>query len=240
MHTKETTMIINKRNLLNLDSNTIHRDPIESQLQEKTTQEILNEFKNLTQLNQVYEAALNEIATKLENLNAEFQINFNHNPIHHMEGRMKSLQSIIGKMKANNLPIKMDMIKDNIFDVAGIRVITNYIEDIYTIEKLLTSQDDIRLVKRKDYVANPKENGYRSLHLVVTVPVFLSSGTKHTHVEIQIRTIGMDMWASLEHKLRYKTDTEKDVEQFSNDLKSYSVNLHEIETKMQSIHQELK
>lgn len=233
-------MILNKRNVLNIHQLEHSIEHIEGNLQLKDNQALLLKLQDFTKLNQTYEAALNEVATKLENLNAEFQVNFQHNPIHHMEGRLKSIQSIAGKLTKQDLDISVENIQQKIHDVAGIRVITNYIEDIYTIEELLTKQDDVKLIKRKDYVANPKENGYRSLHLVVSVPVFLSRGTEHTLVEIQIRTIGMDMWASLEHKLRYKTtDTDK-VQSYSNDLKTYASDLHKIELDMQNIHIKLK
>lgn len=233
-------MILNKRNVLNIHQleNTISH--IDGNIELRPNQELILRLQDFTKLNQTYEAALNEVATKLENLNAEFQVTFQHNPIHHMEGRLKSIQSIAGKLTKQELDISVENIQKNIRDVAGIRVITNYIEDIYTIEKLLTIQDDVKLIKRKDYVANPKENGYRSLHLVVSVPVFLSRGTEHTLVEIQIRTIGMDMWASLEHKLRYKTTDSDKVETFSSDLKTYASDLHKIELDMQNIHIQLK
>lgn len=233
-------MIINKRNVLNIHQIENSIDHIEDNFQLKPGQELLLKIQDFTKLNQTYEAALNEVATKLENLNAEFQVNFQHNPIHHMEGRLKSVQSILGKLTKQDHEISIDSIKANIHDYAGIRVITNYIEDIYTIEKLLTSQDDIKLIKRKDYINRPKENGYRSLHLVISVPVFFSRGTEHTLVEIQIRTIGMDMWASLEHKLRYKTRDLEKTEKFKVDLKSYATELHNIELDLQEIHIQLK
>lgn len=132
----------------------------------------------------------------------------------------------------------MKTLTDNVFDIAGLRVITNYIEDIYTIERLLTHQSDVTVLKRKDYVETPKASGYRSLHLVVTVPVFLSTGVVDTPVEIQIRTVGMDMWASLEHKLRYKTDDDR-AEEHAQQLERYAGELFDIERNLQAIHQDL-
>lgn len=196
------------------------------------------ELAQLARMYQTYESAQQEIATKLENLDAEFQLNYNHNPIHHLEGRMKDPQSLMGKLQRKGLPLDINVIPNEIFDIAGIRVITNYIDDIYTVERLLVAQDDVKLLKRKDYVKDPKPSGYRSLHLVVEIPVFMSTGVKHMPVEIQVRTIGMDMWASLEHKLRYKTDSER-AEAFADNLIGYANELNQIEQNFQNIHREL-
>lgn len=155
---------------------------------------------------QVYEGAMYEISTKLEILDSEFQVRFSHNPIHHMERRLKSLNSILGKLQRRNLPLTVDAIKDNLFDVAGVRVICNYRDDVYSVANYLSAQSDIQVLRVKDYIKNPKQNGYRSLHVIYAVPVFLSSGPHYTPVEVQLRTIAMDYWASLEHALRYKTD----------------------------------
>lgn len=198
----------------------------------------VDEIIQFAKMYQVYEAAQNEVATKLENLDAEFQLNYNHNPIHHMDGRMKSPESLVGKMKKKGLERTVKTLTDNVFDIAGLRVITNYIDDIYTIERLLTHQSDVTVLKRKDYVETPKASGYRSLHLVVTVPVFLSTGVVDTPVEIQIRTVGMDMWASLEHKLRYKTDDDR-AEEHAQQLERYAGELFDIERNLQAIHQDL-
>lgn len=198
----------------------------------------VDEIIQFAKMYQVYEAAQNEVATKLENLDAEFQLNYNHNPIHHMDGRMKSPESLVGKMQKKGLERTVKTLTDNVFDIAGLRVITNYIDDIYTIERLLTHQSDVTVLKRKNYVETPKASGYRSLHLVVTVPVFLSTGVVDTPVEIQIRTVGMDMWASLEHKLRYKTDDDR-AEEHAQQLERYAGELFDIERNLQAIHQDL-
>ena len=160
------------------------------------------------EMQQLYNGAIREVKTKLDVLDDEFRVRYAHNPIHHMESRLKSLNSIIGKLHKNGWPIGIESALEHLNDIAGIRVICYYIDDIYQIASLLTHQNDIHLVKIRDYIKNPKENGYRSLHLVVRVPVFLSEGPKMVPVEIQIRTIAMDFWASLEHKLRYKTGVE--------------------------------
>ena len=169
------------------------------------TPEQVVEFVDLMQ---VYEGAMYEISTKLEILDDEFQVRFSHDPIHHMERRLKSVSSIIGKLERKGLPIGVNSIKDNLFDVAGIRVICNYRDDVYSVSNYLSSQSDIQVLRVKDYIKNPKQNGYRSLHVIYAVPVFLSSGAHYTPVEVQFRTIAMDFWASLEHELHYKLSEE--------------------------------
>jgi len=152
----------------------------------------------------LYQSATREVSTKLEILDDEFQLIHKRNPIHHMQSRIKSVKSIIEKLYRKDFDISIESAKENLFDIAGIRVVCYYIEDIYMIAKMLIEQDDIELVRETDYIKNPKPNGYRSLHLVVRVPVFYSSGKEQVPVEIQTRTIAMDFWASLEHQLRYK------------------------------------
>ncbi|MEG0741586.1 MAG: GTP pyrophosphokinase family protein [Clostridia bacterium] len=151
-----------------------------------------------------YQSALREVRTKLEILDDEFQMRHSRNPIHHMESRIKRPQSIAQKLLRKELPITPQSAMENLYDIAGIRVVCAYLNDIYTIADLLIGQDDIRLIRSRDYIKEPKENGYRSLHLIVEVPVFLSGGKILLPVEVQIRTIAMDFWASLEHQIRYK------------------------------------
>ena len=164
--------------------------------------------KEFLVLQQVYEAGIKEIRTKLEILDDEFKIKHDHNPIHHMEYRLKSLDSIVNKLKKRNLEVSLESMVENLTDIAGVRVICNYVSDVYRIAELLVKQSDIKLIQKKDYIKHPKENGYRSLHLVVEVPIFLAERVQPIAVEIQIRTIAMDFWASLEHHLRYKTENE--------------------------------
>ena len=189
---------------------------------------------------QVYEGAMYEISTKLEILDSEFSIRFSHNPIHHMERRLKSVDSILGKLKHKNLPLTIDAIKDNLFDVAGVRVICNYRDDVYSVANYLSAQSDIQVLRVKDYIKNPKQNGYRSLHVIYAVPVFLSSGPHYTPVEVQLRTIAMDYWASLEHALRYKTDLpDAKLSEHSQTLLDCARSLQNIETQMQNIHRDI-
>lgn len=160
------------------------------------------------ELMQLYDAAVREVRTKVEILDAEFRVRYARNPIHHIDTRLKSPASIAEKLRRKGLPQTLESIEENLTDIAGVRIVCNYLEDIYHIADLLTRQHDVELVRRRDYIRAPKESGYRSLHLVVRIPVFLSSHTELVPVEIQIRTIAMDFWASLEHQLRYKSDHE--------------------------------
>ena len=155
---------------------------------------------------QLYDAAIREVRTKVEILDSEFKVRYAHNPIHHIDSRLKSPMSIRGKLARKGLPPTLEAAEANLNDIAGVRIVCNYLEDIYHIADLLIRQRDVELVARRDYIQDPKESGYRSLHLVVRVPVFLSSHTELVPVEVQIRTIAMDFWASLEHQLRYKSD----------------------------------
>ena len=153
-----------------------------------------------------YRCALMEIETKFNVLNQEYSLQHDRNPINSIKGRLKSIESIQEKLRRKNLPATLEAIESSINDVAGIRVICAFPEDVYSLAEALLKQDDITLIARKDYIAHPKPNGYRSLHLIVSVPIFLASEKRVMKVEIQLRTIAMDCWASLEHQLRYKKD----------------------------------
>ncbi len=156
------------------------------------------------ELMMMYNCAIREVRTKLEVLNADLSVRYKRNPIEFMSYRIKKPASLIQKMKSRGLPVSVSAIEGNINDVAGIRVICSFIDDIYAVAAMLTQQDDITLIETKDYIKNPKSNGYRSLHLIVEIPVFFSDRKKDMRVEVQIRTIAMDFWASLEHQLKYK------------------------------------
>lgn len=183
----------------------------------------------------IYLSATREISTKLENLNDEFRYAMDHNPIHQIKTRVKAPKSMLEKMVRRNLPLSLDTARETLDDIAGVRVICSYIDDIYLMERLLLSQDDIRLIRRVDYIANPKPNGYRSLHLIITVPVFLSKRTEQVKVEIQIRTIAMDFWASLEHELAYKMPGERTEEVFR-ELKSCADVIADTDQRMQKLY----
>lgn len=155
-----------------------------------------------------YRCAMMEVETKLNVLNEEFSLHYDRNPINGMKSRLKSLFSIREKLLGRGLELSVESIEENLNDIAGVRVICSFTDDVYTLRDALLKQDDITLICEKDYIKNPKPNGYRSLHLIISVPIFLEHEKKSMKVEIQLRTIAMDTWASLEHQLRYKKDIE--------------------------------
>lgn len=182
-----------------------------------------------------YQAAIREVQTKLEILDDEFQMKHRRNPIHHMHSRMKSIESMMDKLRRKHAELSIESAVENLTDIAGIRVICSYVQDVYTVANLLTNQDDVHLVRVRDYIQTPKENGYRSLHLIVEVPVFLAEGRVMVPVEVQIRTIAMDFWASLEHSLRYKSPGGVP-EEISAELKQTAMDIAALDQRMQSIH----
>ena len=151
-----------------------------------------------------YECAAMEVETKFKVLNTRFAVNGEKNPIESIKTRVKSADSILRKMDKLGLPMTLEAVRNNLFDIAGVRVICSFIDDIYAVEKLFLDQEDVKLVTRKDYIENPKESGYRSLHLIIQTLIYTENGEKDMYVEVQMRTIAMDFWASLDHKLRYK------------------------------------
>ena len=164
----------------------------------------LEHAKPFAELMMQYRCALMEVETKLNVLNAEFTMKNNRNPFESIKSRIKSPVSILEKMQRKGYPISAESIEENLADIAGIRVICSFPDDIYATAKLLTQQDDITVLEVKDYIKNPKDNGYRSLHLILEIPIFLSEQKKNMKVEVQFRTIAMDFWASLEHRMHYK------------------------------------
>jgi putative GTP pyrophosphokinase len=183
----------------------------------------------------LYVSATREIATKLENLNSEFKYTRDRNPIQYIQTRVKTPSSILRKLTRRGFDVSVESARKNLTDIAGVRVICSYINDIYLISDLLLSQDDIRLVRKSDYIQNPKPNGYRSLHLVVTVPVFLSTNVEYVNVEIQIRTIAMDFWAALEHELAYKI-IDKATDPIAVELKACAGEIADIDKRMQNLY----
>ena len=165
-------------------------------------------MENFQKLMAYYRCAIMEMETKLNVLDEEYSLQYDRNPINGIQTRLKRIESIIEKLERDDLPLTLESLEENLNDVAGVRVICAFVEDVYMVAETLLRQDDIHLIKKKDYIANPKPNGYRSLHLIVTVPIFLANEKRHMKVEIQLRTIAMDSWAALEHQLRYKKDRE--------------------------------
>lgn len=195
---------------------------------------VATEAEKFIRTRNVYHAAIREVSTKLEILDDEFHVRNDYTPIHHMESRVKSPQSILEKLERKGLPVTNEEIKQ-LTDIAGIRVICNYIDDVYNVADMLVGQDDIELIRKRDYIANPKESGYRSLHIIVTVPVFLTESIEITPVEIQFRTIAMDTWASLEHELKYKGKGELTRDE-QEELVRCARDLADIDRRMQRIH----
>ena len=172
--------------------------------------EMMTAFKAATEPSRLlmtyYTCAIMEIETKFKVLNRQFSLEQDHNPIETIKTRLKSVESIVNKLKQKNLPFNVESVEKNLHDVAGIRVICPFIQDIYMLADCLLEQDDVFLVNWKDYIQHPKENGYRSLHLIVETPIFLKNEKRMMKVEVQLRTIAMDFWASLEHRMRYKKE----------------------------------
>lgn len=175
-------------------------------------EEMLNWSKGILQrynkLMAYYRCAIMEVETKFNVLNEEFSLRYDRNPISGIKSRLKRLESIKEKLERRELPFSLETVEEHIHDVAGVRVVCSFVDDVYLLADALLKQDDITLLEKKDYIANPKANGYRSLHLIVTVPIFLEHEKRLMQVEIQLRTIAMDFWASLEHQLCYKKDIE--------------------------------
>ena len=155
-----------------------------------------------------YQCAIMEVETKFKVLNEQYSLEYDRNPIEDIKSRVKSMESLIKKIRKKDIPLTLSSIEENIHDIAGVRVICSFPDDIYMLADCLLSQDDITLLEKKDYIKNPKPNGYRSYHMIVEIPVFFSKGKTPMRVELQIRTNGMDFWATLEHQLRYKKGIE--------------------------------
>ena len=185
-----------------------------------------------------YQAAISEMVTKLEILNTEFQQHHARNPIHHIDSRLKTVDSMYQKLVRRGLAMNLETAVESFQDIAGVRVICSYLQDIYTIQSLLLAMDDLNIIRIRNYIAHPKPNGYRSLHLVAEIPVYLSEGRVQVPVEIQIRTIAMDFWATLEHSLRYKSKEEVPSD-ISDELKLAAEDIASLDTKMQNIHDRL-
>lgn len=180
--------------------------PVFDYVNPQTLKWVREHSENMTSLMAYYKCAIMEVETKLNVLNEEFSLQHDRNPINTIKTRLKSILSITEKLERSGLSLTAENIEEHLSDVAGIRVICSFTDDVYIIANALLKQDDIHLIRKKDYIAQPKENGYRSLHLLVNVPIFLANEKKIMKVEIQLRTIAMDVWASLEHQLRYKKD----------------------------------
>ncbi len=196
--------------------------------------EKLREGRAFGKLMMEYRSAIMEVETRLKVLNDEFSIEYNRNPFESIKSRLKSPASIYEKLERKGFPISVESIEENLTDVAGLRVICSFPDDIYRLADLCIRQDDISLIRKKDYIKYPKCNGYRSLHLILSVPIFLSDRKKYVKVEVQFRTIAMDFWASLEHKLKYKKDVDE-ADGIVLQLKACADSIEELDYQMQEI-----
>lgn len=212
------------------------RQGLVSLIEGKSAEEIEKIFKDTEMLMTYFRCAMLEVETKLKVLNEEFRLRHERNPIASISTRLKSMESIDGKLRRKNLPITLEAIEKELSDVAGIRVICGFLDDIYMLADCLLEQDDIKLIARKDYIKNPKPNGYRSLHLILEVPIFLQNEKKYVKVEVQIRTVAMESWANLEHRLRYKKDLSPELlEQVNQALLECADRSNTTDQKMQEI-----
>ena len=183
-----------------------------------------------------YECAIMEVETKFKVLSKNFSLGDDCNPIESIQSRLKSSRSILKKMQKKGLPLTVEAIEQNLHDIAGVRVVCSTVSDIYTLADAFIGQDDVFLVERKDYIAEPKENGYRSLHLIVSTPIFLANNKRMMEVEVQMRTLSMDTWASLEHKFRYKKESNPYINEIAEELRRCADACADIDRRMQHVH----
>ena len=188
----------------------------------------------------LYDAAVRQLTLKFNILNSEFNVLYARNPIHHIDGRVKSQSSIVAKLVKKRLPVSIESARENVNDIAGVRVVCSYIDDVYRVAEMFERQTDVEIVKKQDYIKTPNYNGYRSLHLDIKVPVYLSNRTEYVGAEIQIRTIAMDFWASLEHDIRYKVDKTKLPEGINEEMFECAGKIAEIDRQMQDMYQRIK
>jgi putative GTP pyrophosphokinase len=232
-----------------LDGTQPARDPSPSMLTDRAQRTLdtidgqtLDEMRSLRdeteRFLQRYKFGMDEVITKLSILREEFSQAHAYNPIEHISSRLKSLDSVVDKMRRKGVEPSFDSIRETITDIAGVRVTCSFVSDAYRIAELLTAQEDVRVIRVKDYIAEPKQNGYQSLHLIVEVPVFLSTGAHDVCVEVQIRTIAMDFWASLEHKIYYKYDRQVPAE-LLDQLTDAARTAAELDARMERLHRQV-
>ncbi|MBQ4527829.1 MAG: GTP pyrophosphokinase family protein [Clostridia bacterium] len=205
---------------------------------EANMQEIKKHFDGFSEFMMMYGCAIKEVRTKFEVLNDDFSVAYKRNPIEMIKSRVKSPMSILDKLHRKNLSLSMESVLNKLNDVAGVRVICSFIEDIYMIAEMFANQDDITLVEIKDYIKEPKPNGYRSYHMIVEIPVFFANRKQNMRVEVQLRTIAMDFWASLEHKMKYKKNL-ANAQELEKELLECADIIALTDLKMQKINQSL-
>lgn len=200
---------------------------------------LISQARQFQQVMMMYTCAIREVKTKLEVLNDELSVKNQRNPIEMIKSRVKKPMSIVEKLQRKGLPISLEAMVDNLDDVAGIRVICSFVDDIYDVADMLIRQDDIKVIAVKDYIKHPKENGYRSYHMIIEIPVFFSDRKKPMRVEVQIRTIAMDFWASLDHQLKYKKEVINEAE-ISEELRQCAEVIAQTDQKMYEIRQKIE
>ena len=198
-------------------------------------EEFIESAQPFMKLMMQYQCAMLEVQTKFEVLNTELSLDNDRNPIESISCRIKKPMSIVEKLKRKGVEVSLSSIEKNLHDVAGIRVICFFPKDIYKLAEKICSQDDIRVVEKKDYIQNPKPNGYRSLHLILEIPVFFADEKKWMQVEVQFRTIAMDFWASIEHKVKYKKDIDASTADIVEKLWGCAESIHSLDIRMQEI-----
>ena len=196
-------------------------------------------IENWNEVLLIYRSALKEINTKLEILNDEFQHVHRYNPIEHIKSRIKTSESIVKKLKRKGYESTIENMVEYVDDIAGIRIICSFTSDIYQIAEMLANQNDIKILSVKDYIKNPKESGYKSYHMIVTIPIFLSDRRVDAKVEIQIRTVAMDFWASLEHKIHYKVGGNAP-EHIKEELVECAHMVSDLDARMLSLNEEIR
>lgn len=202
-------------------------------------EELRSQVPQFRRLLLLYEFGMQEVLTKVNILGDEFRLIHDYNPLEHVNARIKSPGSILAKVRSRGFPLTPESLRENISDIAGIRLTCSFESDIYRLRDVLLKQTDLRLIRERDYIQNPKPNGYKSLHLVIEVPVFLTDSVEQVAVEIQLRTIAMDFWASLEHKIYYKFDQEVPT-QLTDALRDAALVAASLDKSMEQIHQEVQ
>lgn len=196
--------------------------------------EFFDNAQEFSRIMMMYNCAIKEVTTKFDVLNDDMSVRYKRNPIETVKSRIKKPRSIVKKLIKNQWPVTLDSVMENLNDVAGVRVICSFVEDIYKVKEIFLKQDDITLIQEKDYIKNPKPNGYRSLHMIIEIPVFFSDKKVPIRVEVQFRTIGMDFWASLEHQIKYKKEIKNEEEAIKR-LKDCAEIIAKADIEMQTI-----
>ena len=223
-----------------MDEKEFYLDAIRDVVPAHKEEQIQDVFYSFLEIEHLYDSAIELVKVQLNIFDNEFSMRFQRNPIHSIQSRIKTPQSIVGKLQRKGMPVTPESARENLTDIAGVRVICCYIDDIYAIADLLTKYSGFQLRKIKDYIQNPKPNGYRSFHMILDVPVYMSSGKQTAPVEIQIRTIAMDFWASLEHQLHYKsTGDPKIAATLTDELKACAETIAATDEKMQDMFKQI-